>query len=44
MADVGRAAGVSAATVSFVLNPTSKQPISQATRARVLQALSLIHI
>lgn len=40
MADVGRAAGVSAATVSFVLNPTSKQPISQATRARVLQAVA----
>lgn len=40
MADVGRAAGVSAATVSFVLNPSSQQSISQATRARVLQAVA----
>lgn len=40
MADVGRLAGVSTATVSFVLNPTSTQPISAATRARVLQAVA----
>ncbi|MCA0436761.1 MAG: LacI family transcriptional regulator [Austwickia sp.] len=40
MADVGRLAGVSAATVSFVLNPDSDQSISQATRARVLQAVA----
>lgn len=40
LADVGRRAGVSATTVSFVLNPDSKQTISAATRARVLQAVN----
>ncbi|HYO86418.1 MAG TPA: LacI family DNA-binding transcriptional regulator [Dermatophilaceae bacterium] len=40
MADVGRMAGVSATTVSFVLNPNSTQSISAATRARVLQAVN----
>lgn len=40
MADVGRLAGVSATTVSFVLNPNSTQSISAATRARVLQAVN----
>ncbi len=40
MADVGRLAGVSAATVSFVLNPGSQQTISAATRARVMQAVN----
>ncbi len=40
MADVGRLAGVSATTVSFVLNPQSTQSISAATRARVLQAVN----
>lgn len=40
MADVGRLAGVSPTTVSFVLNPSSNQTISAATRARVLQAVN----
>ncbi|WP_172669709.1 LacI family DNA-binding transcriptional regulator [Arsenicicoccus sp. oral taxon 190] len=40
LADVGRMAGVSPTTVSFVLNPRSKQTISAATRARVLQAVN----
>jgi LacI family transcriptional regulator len=38
MADVGRLAGVSAATVSFVLNENSGQTISRQTRERVLVA------
>ncbi|AEV83836.1 LacI family transcription regulator [Actinoplanes sp. SE50] len=37
-ADVARRAGVSRATVSYVLNNTSGQSISPATRDRVLQA------
>lgn len=40
MADVGRLAGVSATTVSFVLNPDSTESISPATRARVMQAVN----
>lgn len=40
MADVGRLAGVSATTVSFVLNPKSTESISPATRARVMQAVN----
>lgn len=39
MADVGRLAGVSAATVSFVLNPDSGETITAETRARVLGAV-----
>jgi LacI family transcriptional regulator len=38
--DVARLAGVSPATVSFVLNRTSGQTISQETRERVLQAVA----
>jgi DNA-binding LacI/PurR family transcriptional regulator len=37
-ADVARAAGVSRATVSYVLNDTPKQTISAGTRTRVLDA------
>ncbi|BBH68062.1 LacI family transcriptional regulator [Actinoplanes sp. OR16] len=37
--DVAAASGVSRATVSFVLNDTPNQTISEATRARVLQAV-----
>jgi DNA-binding LacI/PurR family transcriptional regulator len=37
-ADVARAAGVSRATVSYVLNDTPRQTISADTRARVLDA------
>ena len=37
-ADVARVAGVSRATVSYVLNDTPHQTISAATRARVLEA------
>lgn len=40
MADVGRLAGVSAATVSFVLNANSGQKISPSTRERVLDAVA----
>jgi LacI family transcriptional regulator len=40
MADVGRLAGVSAATVSFVLNANSGQKISTQTRARVMDAVA----
>jgi DNA-binding LacI/PurR family transcriptional regulator len=36
--DVAAASGVSRSTVSFVLNDTPNQTISEATRARVLQA------
>jgi DNA-binding LacI/PurR family transcriptional regulator len=36
--DVARAAGVSRATVSYVLNGTANQSISDATRGRVLEA------
>jgi DNA-binding LacI/PurR family transcriptional regulator len=39
-ADVAREAGVSRATVSYVLNDTPHQTISAATRGRVLQAAS----
>jgi LacI family transcriptional regulator len=42
MADVGRAAGVSATTVSFVLNENSGQSISAATRQRVLDAVAAL--
>lgn len=42
MADVGRLAGVSAATVSFVLNDTAGQSISEATRKRVLDAVEVL--
>lgn len=38
--DVARLAGVSPATVSFVLNQTSGQTISDETRQRVLQAVA----
>jgi LacI family transcriptional regulator len=38
MADVGRLAGVSSSTVSFVLNENSGQTISHPTRQRVLAA------
>ncbi|MEU4560035.1 LacI family DNA-binding transcriptional regulator [Actinoplanes sp. NPDC023936] len=37
--DVAAASGVSRATVSFVLNDTPNQTISEATRARILQAV-----
>jgi DNA-binding LacI/PurR family transcriptional regulator len=37
-AEVAKAAGVSAATVSYVLNSTPGQTIPEATRARVLEA------
>jgi LacI family transcriptional regulator len=40
MADVGRLAGVSATTVSFVLNENSGQTISAETRRRVLDAVA----
>ena len=40
MADVGRLAGVSATTVSFVLNENSGQTISESTRRRVLAAVA----
>ena len=40
MADVGRLAGVSATTVSFVLNENSAQKISDETRRRVLDAVA----
>jgi LacI family transcriptional regulator len=40
MADVGRLAGVSATTVSFVLNEKSGQTISPQTRQRVLAAVA----
>lgn len=40
MADVGRLAGVSATTVSFVLNDNSGQSISESTRKRVLEAVA----
>src|SRR6185437_9657786 len=38
--DVARLAGVSPATVSFVLNQTSGQTISDETRQRVLRAVT----
>ncbi len=40
MADVGRLAGVSSSTVSFVLNENSGQTISRPTRQRVLDAVA----
>lgn len=40
MADVGRVAGVTASTVSYVLNDNSGQTISAATRRRVLDAVA----
>jgi LacI family transcriptional regulator len=40
MVDVGRLAGVSAATVSFVLNEHSGQTITAETRRRVLEAVA----
>jgi LacI family transcriptional regulator len=42
MADVARVAGVSATTVSFVLNENSGQSISTATRQRVLDAVAAL--
>ncbi|MFC4944360.1 LacI family DNA-binding transcriptional regulator [Pseudonocardia sp. GCM10023141] len=39
LADVGRAAGVSSATVSYVLNDVPNQKISEATRARIRRAV-----
>jgi LacI family transcriptional regulator len=42
MADVGRLAGVSASTVSFVLNESSGQTISPSTRERVLESVALL--
>jgi DNA-binding LacI/PurR family transcriptional regulator len=39
-ADVARVAGVSRATVSYVLNDTPHQTISAATRTRVFEAAS----
>lgn len=42
MADVGRLAGVSSSTVSFVLNETSGQTISHGTRRRVLDAVAAL--
>jgi LacI family transcriptional regulator len=42
MVDVGRLAGVSASTVSFVLNRNSGQTISPTTRKRVLDAVSAL--
>lgn len=39
MADVGQLAGVSAATVSFVINDRQGQTISESTRRRVLRAV-----
>ncbi|MEV4704355.1 LacI family DNA-binding transcriptional regulator [Actinoplanes sp. NPDC049316] len=41
-ADVARIAGVSRATVSYVLNDTPRQTISGATRARVLDAAATL--
>jgi DNA-binding LacI/PurR family transcriptional regulator len=41
-ADVARAAGVSRATVSYVLNDTPRQTISAATRSRVLDAAATL--
>lgn len=38
-ADIARAAGVSRATVSYVLNDRTDQGISEATRSRVLEAV-----
>jgi LacI family transcriptional regulator len=42
MADVGRLAGVSSSTVSFVLNENSGQTISDRTRKRVLDAVATL--
>jgi LacI family transcriptional regulator len=42
MADVGRLAGVSSSTVSFVLNENSGQTISNRTRKRVLEAVATL--
>ena len=42
MADVGRLAGVSSSTVSFVLNENSGQTISTRTRKRVLEAVAAL--
>jgi LacI family transcriptional regulator len=42
MADVGRLAGVSSSTVSFVLNENSGQTISKLTRKRVLDAVAAL--
>jgi LacI family transcriptional regulator len=42
MADVGRLAGVSSSTVSFVLNENSGQTISPQTRQRVLEAVATL--
>jgi len=42
-ADVAREAGVSPATVGFVLNRTKGQTISEETRARVLQAAEALN-
>ncbi|WP_327743353.1 LacI family transcriptional regulator [Streptomyces europaeiscabiei] len=42
-ADVAREAGVSRATVSFVLNGTKGQTISESTRHRVLEAAARLH-
>ncbi len=43
IADVAQAAGVSTATVSYVINEDPKQPISPETRRRVLQAVKDLH-
>jgi LacI family transcriptional regulator len=43
MADVGRLAGVSGATVSFVLNENSGQAISAETRRRVMEAVERLN-
>ncbi|NEB03273.1 LacI family DNA-binding transcriptional regulator [Streptomyces sp. SID13726] len=42
-ADVAREAGVSRATVSFVLNGTKGQTISESTRQRVLETAARLH-
>jgi DNA-binding LacI/PurR family transcriptional regulator len=42
LTDVGKAAGVSPATVSFVLNNTPGQTISSATRSRVMEAVRVL--
>lgn len=42
MADVGRLAGVSATTVSFVVNGRQDQSISAATRQRVMDAVATL--